>query len=110
MFQSMLGKHRKGVAANEASRCLHEAIVATRDTQKASTVTLTVKLKCGTDNQMIVDIQCAAKLPKQQLPVGMFWLDDDNQLCTSDPNQKELGLREVERKESATELREAKVS
>lgn len=108
MFDDMIRKHRKGVAATEASKLLLEAITATRDTGAKSEMTLKVTLKTGTDNQMLIDIQVTSKLPKAKLPSGLFWVDDDNKLHTSDPNQRELNLREVERPAPAADgLREA---
>jgi hypothetical protein len=108
MFEDMLRKHRRGVAANEASRRLQEAIQASRDTGAASEVTLKVKLRPGTDDQMQIDIQVANKLPKEKLPSGLFWVDDENRLHTSDPKQPELNLREVTK--DAESIRDTKTA
>ena len=95
LFEDMLRKHRRGVAAHKASTKLLEAIMASRDTGAKSTVTLTVTLLPGADDQMMVGIQVAAKLPDEKLPSGIFWVGEDGMLLTSDPRQKELPIREV---------------
>ncbi len=95
LFQDMLAKHRRGFAANKASTKLREALMASRDTGAKSTVTITVTITPGTDDQMSLAIQATNKLPDEKLPGGTFWVDDDGNLMTSDPRQKELPLREV---------------
>ena len=91
----MLSKHRRGFALDKASTKLRQALLASRDTGAKSTVTMVVTLTPGTDDQMAIGIQVSAKLPDEKLPSGMFWVDDDGNLRTSDPSQKELPLREV---------------
>jgi len=108
LFTDMLARHRKGLAAGEASRKLGEAIQAARDTGAKATVTLSVTLHPGTDDQMRVDIQVAHKLPQAKLPGALFWVTDEGTLATSDPRQPELPLREVVRE--ATPTREVKIS
>lgn len=95
LFEDMLRKHRRGIAANKASQKLHEAIMASRDTGAKSSVSMTVTLTPGTDDQMTVSIQVTAKLPDEKLPGGIFWVGDDGMLLTSDPRQKDLPIREV---------------
>lgn len=106
-FVDMLTKHRRGFALDKASTKLRQALVASRDTGAKSVVTMTVTLTPGTDDQMSIGIQVSAKLPDEKLPSGMFWVDDDGNLRTNDPRQKELDLREVP-KDSETPIREAK--
>lgn len=95
LFEDLLRKHRRGIAANKASERLHEAIIASRETGGKSEVTLKVTLTPGTDDQMTVSIQVSAKLPDEKLPGGIFWVGEDGTLLTSDPRQKELPIREV---------------
>jgi hypothetical protein len=108
LFTDMLARHRKGIAADKASRLLSEAITASRDTGAKSEVTLKVTLHPGTDDQMRVEIQVAHKLPQEKLPGALFWVTDEGTLATSDPRQPELPLREVVRE--ATPTREVKIS
>jgi len=108
LFEDMLRKHRRGVAANKASKGLQEAIQASRDTGATSEVTLKVKLRPGSDDQMAIDIQVTTKLPQEKLPSGLFWVDDENRLHTSDPKQPELNLREVAKDEES--IRETKTA
>lgn len=95
-FEVMLRKHRKGVPAHEASTALQEIISAARATDKTAEMTIKVKVKPQNDSQVILDVQVTTKLPKMSTPPGVFWVDEHNQLCTSDPNQSELNLRSVE--------------
>jgi len=95
LFEDMLRKHRRGIAADKASRRLHEAIIASRDTDAKSSVTPTVTHTPGSDDQMAIGVQVTSKLPDEKLPSGMFWIDDEGQLLTSDPRQRELPIREV---------------
>lgn len=94
-FELMLRQHRRGIAADKASRILRKALLASKDTGAKSEVTIKVTLTPGTDDQMSIGIQVTAKLPDEKLPSGMFWVGDDGELLTSDPRQKELPLREV---------------
>jgi len=95
LFADMMSKHRRGFALNKASTKLREALIASRDTGAKSTVTVTVNITPAEDDQMTISIQAVNKLPDEKLPGGTFWVDDDGNLMTSDPRQKELPIREV---------------
>jgi hypothetical protein len=106
LFTDMLARHRKGIAAGEASRKLGEAIQAARDTGAKASMTL----HPGTDDQMRVEVQVAHKLPQEKLPGALFWVTDEGGLATSDPRQPELPLREVIRQEAPAREVAAKIS
>lgn len=95
-FEVMLRRHRKGMPAHEASAALQDAIAAARATGLVAEMTLKVKIKPQNENQVVLDVQVTTKLPKMTTPPGVFWVDDNNQLCTSDPNQSEMNLRSVD--------------
>lgn len=97
LFETMLRKQRRGLVANEVSRKLAEAIQAARETGGKASLSISVVLKPTNDDQIMVDIQCDTKLPKQKMPPAMFWIGEGNTLHTSDPRQMSLPLREVER-------------
>lgn len=105
-FEVMLRKHRKGVPAHEASTALHEIIAAARATDKVAEMTIKVKVKPQNDSQVILDVQVTTKLPKMSTPPGVFWVDENNQLCTSDPNQSEMSLRFTEDENPEVPIRE----
>lgn len=104
-FLNLITKHRNGVVLAKASEKLDEAVEIARDRQQAATVTVTIKLKPQNDDQMVVVGTVTSTLPKETLPAGMMYVDDDNSLHMSDPRQKELNLREVSKPASA--LKEA---
>ena len=98
LLVSTLSKHRKGLVLDACSHDLRQAIAASRNTGEASKVVITIKVKPMSEDQVNLDIQCNATLPKEKLPGGVYWTDDENNLVTSDPRQAELNLREVTRK------------
>ena len=105
-FEVMLRKHRKGLAAHEASAALSEAINAARITGKVAAVTVVVKIMPQNDNQVVVDIQCATKLPKAKTAPGIFWVDENNLLHDRNPDQGELNLRSVDDENPDVPIRE----
>jgi hypothetical protein len=104
LFETMLRKQRRGLVANEVSRKLAEAIQAARECSAKASMTVSVTIKPTNDDQVMIDVQCDTKLPKEKMPPSMFWVGEGNTLHTSDPRQPELPLREVIRDED--ELRD----
>ena len=94
-FANLLNTHRKGIAGHESSTMLERAISAAIDTGAKSEVTIKVTIIPGMDNQVNITIQPTAKLPQQKLAGAIFWVDEDGKLVTSNPEQKELPIREV---------------
>ena len=94
-FENVIRNHRKGLVAAKASEKLVEAIDAARTQNTMATLTVTLKFKPQNDDQMLIEADVTSKLPKEKLPAGMMYVDDNNLLHTSDPKQKEFELKEV---------------
>lgn len=109
-FSNLLNTHRKGLAGHECSTFLERALAAAVDTGAKSEVTVKVTIIPGADNQVNIQIQPTAKLPQQKLAGSIFWVDENNNLVTRNPNQPDLPLREVIAVggKSGGEIREAK--
>lgn len=109
-FSNLLNTHRKGIAGHESSTMLERAIAAAVDTGAKSEMTIKVTIVPHIDGQVNITIQPTAKLPQQKLAGAIFWVDEDGKLVTSNPEQKELPIREVISVggKSGGEIREAK--
>lgn len=107
-FSVLLNTHRKGIAGNECSTFLERALAAAVDTGAKAEVNVKVTIVPGSDNQVAIQIQPSAKLPQQKLAGSIFWVDEDGKLVTSNPNQRELPIREVIAVGKTQEVREAK--
>lgn len=94
-FSILLNTHRKGIAGGECSTFLERALAASIDTGAKSEVNVKVTIIPGADNQVSITIQPSAKLPQQKLAGSIFWVDDEGKLSASNPNQRELPIREV---------------
>lgn len=103
-FENLIRKHRQGLVAAKASEKLAEAIEMARERGAMSTLTVKLKFKPQNDDQMLIEADVTSTLPKETLPSGMMYVDDENMLHTSDPRQKELDLKTVEK---PAELKEA---
>lgn len=108
-FEHMLRTHRNGLVANKASDALNQVIEAARMRGKAASMTLTVTVKPQNDDQIILEVQCKAKLPDEKLAGALWYVDEDNRLHRSDPKQRELPLREVEKKDEVREVAAKKI-
>ena len=103
-FVIMLSTIRDGEAVSEASEALTEALEAAKETGKNAEVTCKIVIKPMSANQVVIKAATkVSKLPKPEIAPAVFFLDEHCCLCTSDPNQRELPLREVSR----TPVREA---
>lgn len=103
-FENLIRKHRKGIVASKASELLAEAVEVARERGAMATLTVKLKFKPQNDDQMMIEADVSSTLPKEKLPSGMMYVDDENLLHTSDPRQKEFALHEVKRE---AELKEA---
>lgn len=105
LFISLVNSLRRGMAQNELSDAIAEAVQRSRDTGKASSVTLKITIKPqGRDGQYSVIDEITSKLPKEEkAPTLMFGTPDGN-LQREDPKQQAFELRKVEDVD-ATELR-----
>jgi len=104
----LLRTHRKGCAAALGSKYLDAVTAAVVERGGTGEITMTVKVKACSENELRVEIQVKPpKLPTEKLPEGVYFYDDTAEhprLLKSDPRQAELPLREVEKPKQ--ELRE----
>jgi hypothetical protein len=87
-FADVLSEVNKGVIADEAAQKLAEGVTAVRETGKAATVTVTVKIEPFKGNEDIVKVsgQVTLKAPKPEMPASIFYPDETGNLSRNDPN------------------------
>jgi hypothetical protein len=100
---------REGAAICDASEQLTELIKAVRETGKAGSLTITLKVRPaskGKTQVVMIDDTITEKIPKYDREATMFYASDENLLSKNDPRQLPLeGLKVVEQKR-AVELKE----
>ena len=99
-FLVTLGQIRHGEAAAEASRRLDECLCAVRETGKKGKVTVELDIKPMSQDgdQIMIKVSSKAAIPLPEVPAAVFFLDEDNGLHTSDPNQSEFEFRRAKEK------------
>lgn len=104
-FAELMTMLDHGTVHAEASRGLHDLTAAVRDTGKAGTMTITLKLAPlkGNTDQLVIQAQVATKPPKSEPTSAIFYVDNSGNLVRNDPRQPEIdGLRVVEPKAART--------
>lgn len=73
----------------EASAKLNEVINAVRDTGKAGSLTLKLKVSVGKLNESMIEVlpDVTAAIPRRALRGEYFYPDEDNNLTKDDPSQ-----------------------
>jgi hypothetical protein len=100
-------EQRGGALHGEMSDSLAELVLAVKETQKAGTLTLQIKVTPNKDGQtMLVTDKVTAKLPEGDRGAAIFFVSEDGNLMRRDPRQTELPLVEVVDKRTG-EIREA---
>lgn len=98
-FTDHLKDLRGGQADIDAAACLAEVIQAVRETGRAGSLLIEIKLKPVTQNdgsQLIVEDVIKVKKPMPQRGNTVLFTTEDNTLSRKDPRQPELsGLRDV---------------
>lgn len=92
-FLAVLGELEKGRLADELSEKLPQVVAGVKDTGKAGTLTLTIKVKPytkGGDDILIVDSTVVAKVPQPDRKPSLMYADGDANLVRQDPNQPSL--------------------
>lgn len=88
----------QGQAHDELTDGLHDLVAAVRDTGKAGSITLTIKVEPDkrTDGVLRVTDNVVVKAPKHDRGARIYYQDRAGNLSRTDPNQPELeGLRDV---------------
>lgn len=98
-FADFLVANDKGRTHAQLSEALHDLVAAVRDTGKAGTVTLQIKVApLGKDvDQLKVTANVGLKRPAEEPRPSIFFADADGNLSRTDPNQPQIeGLRVAE--------------
>ena len=103
-FVHLVNAHRRGVVGAKASDALAEAIEVARERGAMATVTVTFKLKPQNNDQIVIEADVSSKLPKEIIPSGMMYMDEDNCLHTSDPRQRKFEFKEVKKPSRIKEI------
>ncbi|OBI95580.1 hypothetical protein [Mycobacterium sp. 1465703.0] len=90
-FASLLVTHKKGLAHDEASRKLREAVEAVQRTGKAASVTVKLSIKPveKIPNAFRIQDSITASIPEEPR-TSMWFGDDKGGLHRNDPNQREF--------------------
>ena len=94
-FERLIREHRRGAIAAKATEKLAEAIEVAIDREKQTKLNITIKITPQNGDQVLIDAEVDNVLPKTAIPRGTMFVDEHNCLHRSDPNQRELPLREL---------------
>lgn len=96
-FSLLLQDIRDGRTHSELTNGMDELLQAVRNTGKAGTITLEIKIKPasrGTDcDKVVIADKVTVKAPKPERGDDFFWVTDDNDLSRNHPRQHNLDLR-----------------
>jgi hypothetical protein len=97
----VLRDQRYGELHDELSNAMNELVKSVENTQKAGSLTLTLKIKPSTAGAL--ELSDEIKLKKPELPKGasLFFATPEGNLTRNDPRQQALpGIRSVEENQS----------
>jgi hypothetical protein len=95
-FAAFIQEQRSGGLHGELSEALSELVLAVQETQRAGSLTLTVKVVPNKDGVTVtVTDKVSTKLPEADRGAAIFFMDKAGALVRRDPRQIELPLREV---------------
>lgn len=88
----VLREYRNGRAVDLLTRDLAEVVRAVDATQKPGELTIKIKVEPdkGGGSGKEVTIKSTSKVPKQDIPKGVFFSDEDGDLHRTDPAQREM--------------------
>lgn len=97
-FSEFLLAQRRGALHEQLSDSMNELVSAVVEFEKVGTLTL--KIKCapagkGYSPTVVLTDAITMKVPEGAPEAALFFVDDDGNLTRRDPNQPELGLRDV---------------
>lgn len=98
-FAVFLQELRDGRTHIELSTALADLLGKVKDTGKAGSIVLEIKVKPagkGSDvDKVVIFDKVTTKLPAPERGEDFYWLTDDNDLSRNHPKQSTLDLREV---------------
>lgn len=92
-FLDVLRELEKGRLADELSEKLPAVVAGVKDTGKAGSLTLNIKIKPytkGGEDILIVESVVVAKIPQPDRKPSLMYADGDANLVRQDPNQPSL--------------------
>tara|TARA_R110002167_G_scaffold188319_1_gene389857 strand:+ start:31643 stop:32008 length:366 start_codon:yes stop_codon:yes gene_type:complete len=105
LFNATVAQLRNGTTQAEASEMLAELVQACRDTNKIGELTLKIKVRPdGASGQYFLEDQVTINAPKPERGKTLFFGSPEGNLSRTDPNQKELNLRDVSDEQNTREL------
>jgi hypothetical protein len=98
--QATLNALRGGLTMNELAQAIHDATVAVRQFGKPAEVSLTIRIEPPkgisgglAESPIFMRAEVEKKLPKLELPITLFYIDDDGNPTQAAPQrQAALGL------------------
>lgn len=101
-FTDVLRDINNGKVAEELTDELADAVAAAKSTGKSATLTLTLKLKPGKGGSdvMTVEHDIRVKTPEFERPPTYLFVSRDNSLHVTNPAQRDLELRGVEKEDA----------
>lgn len=97
LFMHVVGSMRNGSVQRQLSEELNECVLMSQQTNKKSTLTLTIEIKPnGNTGQYHLKDVIKTKLPALNLGETIMFGTPDGNLTREDPNQRSLDLRSVE--------------
>jgi hypothetical protein len=96
-FSLVLQDIRDGRTHSELTASMEELLTAVRNTGKAGSITLEIKVKPNTRggdiDRVLVTDKVTTKIPKPERGDDFFFVTDDNNLSRNHPRQHSLDLR-----------------
>ncbi len=107
-FAAFVQEQRGGALHGEMSDGLVELVQAVRETGKAGTIALTVKVAPNKDGVTVtVTDKMKLTLPEGERGAAIFFADEHGNLMRRDPRQLEMPLKELRRPDIAKDADEA---
>jgi hypothetical protein len=99
-FGQFVAEHEDGRFHKASSDALHEVLLAVREAagirNGAAKAEMTIKLTVELDEDTVeITADITKKLPKLKRGKSIYWITPEGHLARSNPNQRELDLRDV---------------
>lgn len=106
LFNHVIAALNYGSTLEELSERLSQCVAASRDTGKASTLNLTLKIKPHRNGQYELAEKITTKIPDPERGITLMFGTPDGNLTRDDPRQIQLDLRTVDEPARPTTLKE----
>jgi len=89
-FNEIIAEVDHGNLHHLLSEALEQVSAGVLETNKAGSLTLTLKLKVNKDNQIFMDSEVKKKVPEQGVATSLFFADENGSLSRRDPKQGDM--------------------